>query len=504
MLMLGNFRLQTLLLVCLANLLSPVSSLAKAWDQSLVRVTTYIQQPDIDASWRTLPVREETHMGIMLDSRHILVSAYAVAHSRNFEYQRIGASERFPLNLAFVDYNINLALLTSDSNQEFKGLRPIPIGEDLRLGDEASVYSARDGQRLIEFPLRLREVVVQSALFSPYQLPHYAFDIQKKAAGWSEPIIKNGRLVGITVSKREETVFAMPASVIQRFYQEALRENYRGLPRLGLTIESLTSPELRAFAKVPAGQQGVWVGYVQPKSAFYGAVQAKDVLVQVDEMQISDQGYYEHPLWGRISFIAALYRYKEGDTVQLKVVRDGKILTVSKQLTAYEPLEELIPWDVPRDEPYLIFGGLLFQELSQSYLKKWGRNWRERAPLFLLHLWNFQNFHRSEDEKRIVILNRVLADSINKGYEGLKNLQLSTVNDVPIHSLEQMSQVISSQAKNGDKDFIVFKFAPYQHQVIMSFEDLAAAHQRVAANYGVRDQVGFWKQVEQTATVVEP
>jgi hypothetical protein len=467
--------------------------LQKIAEHSLVRVRVTLQKPDVNAPWKRESIRDDVHMGIVLDERHILVSAYAAAYARHFEYQKIDESRRVPLKLAFVDYNANLALLTLPEEGAFAKLKPIVLGRDLGLGDQATLLNARSEERLIADPVRVREVKVQSALFSSFPLPHYAFETQQAAAGWSEPIIEAGKLVGMTVSKNEDTIFAVPVSLIRKFWADYRQPPYRGFAKLGLSLSPMVSPELRSYAGLDVAGEGVWISQVLVDSPFHQALKAGDVLLRVGERALDDRGFFAHPKWGRMSFVSTIYQWHGGDDVTLVIARDGQKQTIKRQIEAYDPHVGVIPDEAPRQVPFVIFGGLIFQELSEHYLKSWGSNWRRRAPLNFLNLWLRRYEPDVAGQNRIIILNRVLPDPFNRGYENLQNLRLTHVGNEPVESLAQLRQLLERLAESGEAPaYAVFRLAPYQHRIILPFAGLNEAHKRIKQSYGVNREQAFW------------
>ena len=75
--------------------------------------------------------------------------------------------------------------------------------------------------------------------------------------------------------------------------------------------------------------------------------------------------------------------YKAGDSVDFSVLRGGKVVNVTTVLTKYDPEMDAIVQNPHSGPNYYIFGGLVFQELSIDYVKTWGRDWIEKAPLYI-------------------------------------------------------------------------------------------------------------------------
>jgi hypothetical protein len=111
-----------------------------------------------------------------------------------------------------------------------------------------------------------------------------------------------------------------------------------------------------------------------------------------------------------------------GDVIELKVLRDGRVIDQQLELKPYVSLVPRSQYDTP--PTYFVYAGLVFQPLSLDYLRTWP-DWWEKAPPELLH--HYYCGIRSSERQEVVVLTQALADSITVGYEGLDN---TTVNRV--------------------------------------------------------------------------
>src|SRR5690606_19868204 len=111
------------------------------------------------------------------------------------------------------------------------------------------------------------------------------------------------------------------------------------------------------------------------------------VVLSIDGQAIDPRGNYDHPQYGKLSF-SHLVRgaAKVGDTVKLELIRDGKPLDLDVTLARKRAEDFLVdPYMFDRGPKYLIFGGLIFQELTLPYLESWGEDWTNRAPFNLVY-----------------------------------------------------------------------------------------------------------------------
>lgn len=480
-------------LIVLLLSLSPGRALAAPeLEASVVRVYSYIQRPDYDSPWTTKQSERIAHMGLIVEGGRILVSAYGVRAGKHFEAERIGESKRFPLKLKMVDPVANLGILEFSSEVP-AGLKPIEYGEDLELGANCTIYQGNEGESLVARNLRLREVQVQAGVLTSYGLPQYVLEIRKNGFGWFEPLIRNGKLVGAAISQSGSNVYAMPVSLLKRFVEESARETYRPFPELGFSYSSLLSPALRKYAKAEGDEDGVYIQDLKEGSGFVGKLQKGDILLEVNDIKVSSRGSFDHPLWGRISISAALSEIYAGDEVKLKFRRQGETLTAKEKIGAYRPDLERIPSVLEQQPRYMIFGGLVIQELTKGLLQSWGSNWRKRAPLPYLYEDAFHSWPENGGATKILVLQRVLPLDYNKGYHSLEDSFVTEVNGKKIENFEDLNAALGAPEK-GKEAFARFRLDPGNDEIILSYEGIDKIHAQLRARYGIPETASFWKR----------
>ena len=98
------------------------------------------------------------------------------------------------------------------------------------------------------------------------------------------------------------------------------------------------------------------------------------------------------------------------------------------------------PYSVDEVPRYMVYGGLIFQELSRQYLKEWGPNWQREAPQRFVYLDRFQSELFPEGGRHIVILSQTLPSNNTIGYEELSYLTVKRVNGKEIKSLKELAE----------------------------------------------------------------
>jgi hypothetical protein len=100
----------------------------KRFENSVLRITASTQAVDRTAPWQFEEVSTQTNLAVVLDDGVILTSAFAVADATLIEGQKFGSSRKTELEVAFVDYEVNLALLKPAAGATLEGLNPVTLG----------------------------------------------------------------------------------------------------------------------------------------------------------------------------------------------------------------------------------------------------------------------------------------------------------------------------------------------------------------------------------------
>jgi S1-C subfamily serine protease len=373
------------------------------------------------------------------------------------------------------------------------GLVSTPLGDEVPLDAPVEILKSRDSDQLNRFGATVTEAGIYTAATSSYSLASYLLKVQASGLGWSEPVMAGGKLVALTTGQDSNYVYALPAPLLRHFLEDRHDAAYRGFPTVGVTLTPLVSPQMRRLLKVDGPARGLRVAAVSPRSSFAGQLQEGDVLVALDGVEVNDHGYYNHPLWGRIHLKYLLNRHFGGDKVRLTVLRGGSTREIEGTLSRFDSNDLPVrAYRYSEAEPHLIFGGLLFEELSQGYLKQWGREWRDVAPYDLTYTLDFANDPTGDTGERVVFLARVLADAFNRGYDDRRNAVVVSVNGKSVHSLADLRAALAAPVVANGREYARIQLAREGGEIVLGYDELAAAHERIARTYEVRSPDSFF------------
>jgi hypothetical protein len=243
---------------------------------------------------------------------------------------------------------------------------------------------------------------------------------------------------------RTQSADLVPDGVIASFLARAGKQPYQGIPRAGITFSPTRDPQFRRYLGMSKDQTGVYVVSVAHGAAAETAgLKQGDVLLRVNGYDIDEDGNYPNPDYGKIPFSHLISTAKlPGGEISMHVLRGGKVIELQLPLVPRDPSKIIsAPYSLDRAPRYYILGGLIFQELSRSYLREWGNDWKTDAPARLVYLDEFQD-ELPPDRGRIVFLNGVLPADTSLGYDDVPQSVVEKVNGRVIKSLDDIAEAV--------------------------------------------------------------
>jgi hypothetical protein len=422
---------------------------------SVVRVNVTNQPWDFVHPWGKRPPYSRRAIGTILAGNRVLVTAELVANANYVEFETAEGGQKVPAQVEVVDYEANLALLKTDDVDFLKPYKPLELTHAY-VGDTLSVWQLENNGMLLvtKGPMTTAEVARYPQDESPLLVYRMTTPLQFRDSSFTLPVVKDGKLAGLVMRYDNTTNNAevLPAPVIEHFLTDAKKAPYEGFARVGITSSPTRDPQFRRYLGLTADTPGgVYVADVLADGpAAKGGVEQGDVLLQVDDHPVDQDGNYKDEEYGKIAVthLFSTRRY-DGDTVRLTVFRKGE----KKQLNVtlrHRPVESYViePYVIDRAPKFYILGGLVLEELSRQYLKEYGADWPKKAPQQFVYYDRQQNELFKNGPKKLVFLNRVLPSDLTIGYEELNQLVVTKINGVTIESLADVPRALE-QASNG-------------------------------------------------------
>lgn len=293
-----------------------ISKVADAVGPAVVGVENNVQ------SWTGTKTTQGTGSGIIFDKSGYIVTNEHVIDGANSVTVTLPGGKQLNATIVGSDTRTDIAVLKVNS----LNLPVAKFGDSskVRVGDTAIAIGNPLGE---EFAGSVTAGVI-SALNRTLQVDGKTYKVIQTDAsineGNSGGALCNaaGEVIGINsikASNAEGMGFAIPTNVVLPIIKELMKNGYISRPYLGISYSFIDSDTASAHG-VP---EGAYIATVENGSAAESAgITAGDIITEFDGIKITSES----------SLSDAILKHKVGDTVQLKLYRDGKTGTVKVKL----------------------------------------------------------------------------------------------------------------------------------------------------------------------------
>lgn len=171
--------------------------------------------------------------------------------------------------------------------------------------------------------------------------------------------------------------YLVAESVVDHFLRDYEKNNrYTGFCHCGFQWQRMENISLRRSMNMKDGENGILVRRVNKTSPAVKVLRANDIVCAIDGIAVSNAGTVPYRSGERISFHYIITTKFTGDTVKLRILRDGKAVEIEYALGEIAE-NSLVPVNEHRRQPeYLTVAGLVFVALSEPYLAaEYGEKW---------------------------------------------------------------------------------------------------------------------------------
>jgi S1-C subfamily serine protease len=478
-------RRSTLMAVAtLAAASVPAGLFAQAGVQdAIVKVYTVSQSPDYYNPWSMSAIASSSGSAAIISGRRILTNAHVVSNQRLIEVRRNGDPRKYVAQLQSISHEADLALLTVSDPDFFADAKPLELGELPQIQQEVLVYGFPMGGDV----LSITKGVVSRVEHQTYTHSSKTFlaaqvDAAINPGNSGGPVIVAGRMVGVSMQSyniAQGLGYMVPSSMVAHFLKDMEDGRYDGFPSIGVDWQPMENPDLKRKYAVPAERTGVLVIGVVPGSPVAEELKRGDVLLAIDGHAIADDGTVEFRRGERTQWSYFLDQQQIGAVVGCEVLRSGRVEKRSLRLAAPQYSLQLVP-DEQYDEPpkYFIYGGLVFSSLSKNYLQAWGPDWYRNAPQALTARLERRPAIAGEE---IVILVKVLAAAVNRGYHDLGSMVVESVNGTKVRNIEDLIRRVED---DGAAPFVAFT-ADDGREIVLDRQKVRASQQEILATYHI-------------------
>ncbi|KAG8370674.1 hypothetical protein BUALT_Bualt13G0007800 [Buddleja alternifolia] len=431
-------------------------------------------------------------IAFMIGEGKLLTNAHCVEHDTQVKVKRRGDDTKYVAKVLARGVECDIALLSVESKEFWEGAEPLHFGRLPNLQDSVTV---------VGYPLGGETMSVSKGVVSRIEVTSYAhgsselLGIQIDAAinpgnSGGPAFNDQGECIGVAFQvyrsdEAENIGYVIPTTVVGHFLEDYERNGkYTGFPCLGVLLQKLENPALRACLNVPSNE-GALVRKVEPTSHASKVLNEGDVIVSFDDVRVGCEGTVPFRSTERIAFRYLISKKFTGDVAELGIIRGGQFMKVEVVLN---PRVHLVPYHIEGGQPsYLIVAGLVFTPLSEPLIQE---ECEDSIGLKLLTKARY-SMPRFKGEQ-IVILSQVLANEENIGYEDMSNEQASQtylclicsyvlkLNGTWIRNIHHLAHLVDSCK---DK-YLVFEFED-DFLVVLERESAVLASTSILKDYAI-------------------
>ncbi|CAF1219369.1 unnamed protein product, partial [Didymodactylos carnosus] len=435
--------------------------------------------------WQMKHQKTKTASGFIIKNKWILSNAHAVTNASSIRIRKHGDATKYSARILYIAHECDLVIMTVDEQKFWLGLEPLTFCSDIpRLQESVTVVGFPiGGDNLSVTKGIVSRVVMSTYSHSKETLLSVQIDAAINPGNSGGPAIQGKHVVGMAFqgqAQAQSIGFIIPVCVIKHVLDDIeLHGCYTAFPCMSFNWQKLENESLREYLKIPNDKHGILMTSIDPACILSQVLKKYDVITALDGVPIADDGTVYFRRGERLYFTYMEKSKFVGDTMRFTIIREGKELNI---LSSLEYIEPLVPKQLHDKHPeYLIYGGIVFTVLSQSYLQEYGEDdWYRKAPTNLVNLTYFSL--KEQSDTQIVVLNQILVDDIvNYGISNgsFSNCILETMNDVKIRSIRHLAQEIDrlSNTESGN-EYIRFGL-DHNQLIIISCERAKKSEARI-------------------------
>lgn len=423
--------------------------------KSVVKIFAVRTEPNLSMPWQMKRQYSSTASGFVISGRRIVTNAHAVSFQTSVRVRKHGSAEKFVAKVIGVGHQCDLALLSVEDESFWRDQEVLDFGE---------MPSLQESITVIGYPTGGDSISVTKGVISRIEETYYSHGnfrllaIQIDAAinpgNSGGPALMGTKVVGVcfeTLLNAENIGYIIPVPVIKHFLEDIERNKggYTGFCDIGAQIQLMESDNIRKAMGMGSGKTGVLVNKVYPLTHAATVLQKDDVILEIGGTPVGNDGTIalrdvDHG--ERISFRYALLDKFQGDSLELKILRNKQEMNVDVKVLVQHGLS-LVPanqFDVVPS--YFIFAGLVFQVLTQPFLtQEWSKDWQQKGPVRFVEKALFGA--KEYPDQEVVILSQILAADINVTYQQYVPNVCTHFNRTPVRNLRHLVELVESNTE---------------------------------------------------------
>lgn len=261
-----------------------------------------------------------------------------------------------------------------------------------------------------------------------------------------------GNVVGIVMqsyskSQSDNIGYIIPSVIVNTFIEDIRDSKIDGFDNSKTYTQKFENQDLKDYYHIKNDKGVLIVGLEK----YEYILKLGDLLLEIDNKEVLNDGTVQTQ-YGFQNFKYLFHTKPVGETISVKVQRDGKIINFQYKLKEKYELVQKERFKEPR---YLIFGGLVFSPLTENYLQEHNLD----TKLFDVF---YELKNEAKDIKEGVILQtEKFSHNVNEGYNPFIYL-VHSVNGTKVKDFNHFVKLIDeSKEKYTVIDFLDSDFTKY-------------------------------------------
>lgn len=468
-------------ILCLLLISCGAVSAENTQAQRLVQVVVNFQEADPFLPWQKLRPGVKRGYGVVVRENVILTTETLVRNNILVEIILPGSGRKLRARSMIADRQVNLALVSLVDEAQALPREELALCDNFKLGDKGQIIQTDDTSAIQECSAKVLQVSMEHVSDASFLTLSYTLLTEPGINFEGAPVYTENLLAGLIANikgAREATMIPYP--VIRRFLEDAKTPPYSGFTSAGFMWTQLVDPAKRKFFGLPDEEVGIQIIATIPGTGAAETLKPNDVVVAIDATPVDSLGFYKDADYGRLLFPYIISgRHSAGESITVSIIRDGKQMEVKVPLYAWNDNSALIPEDHDGAmSDYVADGGLVIRELSGRYLRAHGGDWEARVGSRLAYYYATRKNASEKKGDRILVLSGVLPDTINMGYQNIRNEIVTHVNGSEVRSMDDVYRAMDE--KGGLRSVSLLSD---DLDLFFDADEINAANRRIETSY---------------------
>ncbi len=479
--------LQTILfLACTASLARSAfaEELSSKLRQSVFQIGVTMQDADFKQPWQTQAVVNVWGSGFYIGRGMIMTNAHVVYGARYITVRRDGEPRAVSAKIRFVAHGCDLAVLEVEDPSYLKDSVPLHLGEVPKLHSSVVVMGYPFGDDALSITKGVTSRIQYESYTSEEEHLLVQIDATINEGNSGGPVFQGEQVVGVAAmssSRGDNLYYMIPTPILRHFLKDIEDGTYDGFIDSGLKVDSLslTNPSTRSYHQLLPEESGTKVMHVAWYSPFAGKLYPGDLLLALDGQKIGEDGLVAYE--GERVHVKALLDLKHhGEIAQFSILREGERKTIPIVMKNNPAHTTVSPLYVKQPK-YLMWGGLVFMQLSRNYLQTLGKRWAGEGNVARYVFFYHSFLPEFQKQPEIVLLVNCLPSSIQLDPEMRLPKVVKSINGILVKDIKHASALIH----NSVSDALLFHFFGEEAPLVVSKAEMDQETPEIAKRYGI-------------------